>query len=229
MRFTAFFLVVFIGLITGVATAGQDVKISEKDVKKYLDAAEKEIRRKPRRRGVLTSDRHQLPRPRGRSPEVGAGLQAAQRLGKRRSGVREGRFFDDRARGAGGMLRGNDHRLLESAGLRQGGRSGEEGRRVEPVERRRPRGARDRAREDRRHRRGGGSPARSRSRRPARSSIRPSARRPSRMGTVEAELRSAKRSSSTPRSPRRTRVLPTFSSEKRITRAQSPRRRRPSS
>src|SRR3970040_596956 len=39
--FTAFILAV---LITGVATAGQDVKISEKDVKKYLDAAEKEIK-----------------------------------------------------------------------------------------------------------------------------------------------------------------------------------------
>ena len=42
--FTAFILVVFIGLVTGVTSAGQDVKISEKDVKKYLDAAEKEIK-----------------------------------------------------------------------------------------------------------------------------------------------------------------------------------------
>ena len=39
--FTAFILV---ALTAGVAPAGQDVKISERDVKKYLDAAEKEIK-----------------------------------------------------------------------------------------------------------------------------------------------------------------------------------------
>src|SRR3972149_710156 len=39
--FTVFILVV---LITGIAPAGQDVKISERDVKKHLDAAEKEIK-----------------------------------------------------------------------------------------------------------------------------------------------------------------------------------------
>ncbi len=39
--FTVFTLVV---LMTGIAQAGQDVKISERDVKKYLDAAEKEIK-----------------------------------------------------------------------------------------------------------------------------------------------------------------------------------------